>query len=112
MADGDGGVRWLSVPGQPGRQVFGAEKCPQVWRWYHETYSICTIASGPAQWTYRGKELCTAPAETMLMEPGEVHDTRRLPHGSSTFRVALLGPALLADLAAEIGTRRPHLVGG
>lgn len=112
MGEGEEVVRWQSMAGEPGVELLWAERSTRLWRWYHETYSLCTITTGPAQWAYRGKQLWTRPGETMMMEPGEVHDSRRLPRGFSTFRVVLLSPILVENIAVELGAHRPHLVGG
>jgi AraC-like DNA-binding protein len=106
-------VTWATLDGHPGVDLLWAEDCGRLWRWFHETYSICTLLSAPSDWTYRGKDLRTAKGEVMMMEPGEVHITRKLPAGVSTFQVALLSAELVQRAAAELGrSSRPHLVSG
>lgn len=108
---GEERVRWTAIAGQPGVELLWAEHSRQLWRWFHETYSVCTLLSAPSDWTYRNRHLQTREGETMMMEPGEVHVTRKLLAGESTFRVALLGAELVERAATELGVRPPHVAG-
>jgi AraC-like DNA-binding protein len=76
---------------------------------YHETYTVCTILSEETDWTYRGQRLRSGPGRLAIMEPGEVHVTNALS-GPCTFSVALVPPALVSEIAADLGIRDPpHL---
>jgi AraC-like DNA-binding protein len=93
----------------PGTEILIAEHSSRVWRWYHETYTICTVKSGigSADWKYRGKLHTGRPGEVLLYEPGEVHANQSILRDAS-FRVLFLAPRLVEDAATELNIRRPH----
>ncbi len=111
MGSGEERVRWTTVEGHPGIELLWAEHSSQLWRWFHETYTVCTLLSAPSDWTYRNKPLHTRDGELMMMEPGEVHITRKLLAGDSTFRVALFSSEVVHRAAAELGRPAPHVAG-
>jgi AraC-like DNA-binding protein len=105
-------IEWSRPVELPGVELLVAERCTQVWRVFHETYTICTIfdlSGGQTEWTYRGKLHSAKAQATMLMEPGEIH---AMPHAipPCDFRVLLIDPAVVERAAAEsgMGTLRPH----
>lgn len=93
----------------PGTQVLIAEHSSRIWRWYHETYTICTVKTGlgSADWVYRGKLHSGGPGHVLLYEPGEIHANKTILEDAS-FRVLFLNPKLIEDAASDIGIRTPH----
>lgn len=99
----------------PGVEMMIGERSPQLWRVYHETYTACLVPGerNPSgfhvDWRYRSRSL-THPADgALLMEPGEVHVTRRLS-GPATFWVIQIDPPLVEEAARGLGFRTPpHL---
>lgn len=93
----------------PGTEILIAENSSRIWRWFHETYTICTVKSGvgSADWVYRGKLHTGRPGEVLLYEPGETHANQSILRDAG-FRVLFLAPKLIEDAATELDTRRPH----
>jgi AraC-like DNA-binding protein len=102
-----------AVMGVPGAQVFGADNSARLWQTYHETFDVCTclpsVPRAAADWHYRGRGHTTCPGALMMMEPGELHITKKT-HGVGTFRVLMIEPRVVLDAAHELGMgRAPHL---
>ena len=95
----------------PGVEVLLGEHTSRRWRWFHETYSLCTVLSGlgRTEWRYRGNVYAADPGEVLLYEPGEVHSNRNVLEDAS-FRVLFVSPDVVRDAAAELGLpgERPH----
>lgn len=96
-------IRWFSPLELPGTELLWAENSGRLWRVYHETYTVCAPLAPASEWFYRGRDLRTEAGGLMMMEPGELHVTRRMPGGPCTFRVLLLSPVLVERAAGEFG---------
>jgi AraC-like DNA-binding protein len=100
----------------PGTEVLLARNCRRRWRILHDTYAICHVpiagneAAGYSRWWYRGVEHDCTAGGTIVVEPGEVHATRRL-HRPAVFYWALkIPPPLMQAAGAEDGLGSlPHL---
>lgn len=108
-------VRFVRPDALPGVELMIGERSPQLWRVYHETYTACLVpgeCNPPGfhvDWRYRSRSL-THPADgALLMEPGEVHVTRRLS-APATFWVTQIDPRIVEEAARRLGFRSPpHL---
>lgn len=106
-------VRWFRPPELPGTELLWVEQSGRLWRVYHETYTVCAPVAPASEWFYRRRELRTGIGGLMMMEPGELHVTRRMPGGPCDFRVLLLSPILVERAARELGYPGPvHLRAG
>jgi AraC-like DNA-binding protein len=96
-------VRPLSLPGV---EVLVAERSPRLWRVYHDTYSICTVFDRgqriASNWRYRARDHVATERSLMMMEPGELHVTKRLNHAGS-FRVLMMDPSVVRAIARDCG---------
>lgn len=108
-------VRFVRPDALPAVEIMIGERSPRLWRVYHETYTACLVPGEhnppgfQVDWRYRGRAL-THPADgALLMEPGEVHVTRRLS-GPATFWVIQVDPRTVEEAARRLGFRSPpHL---
>ncbi|HEX8359702.1 MAG TPA: AraC family transcriptional regulator [Longimicrobium sp.] len=92
----------------PGVEVMRVEGSYRLWRWYHDTYALCTAYGGTGEVQYRQGIHSVRPGDTLLMEPGEVHTDRRV-EGPAAFRVLYVAPEVLARFR-EDGSEGPvHL---
>lgn len=106
-------IRWIRPPDLPGTEVPWAEDSGRLRRVYHDTYTVCAPLSPASQWFYRRRELRTETGGLMMMEPGELHVTRRMPGGPCAFKVLLMSPALVERAPRELGyPGRVHLRAG
>lgn len=98
-------------PGElPGVELLLARNATSGWRFFHYTYTVCTLLRAPRhiEWSYRRRRHSFKAGEMSLMEPGEVHvsDAR----ASCDFHVAFFDPALVQRAARELGmASAPHL---
>lgn len=102
----------FSRPGDlPGVEVLLAEHSSRRWRWFHATYTVCTVLNGfgSTEWAYRGRRHEATPGEVLLFEPGEVHFNTNIL-ADATFRVLFIAPSLVGAAAAElsISPLQPH----
>lgn len=111
----EGVVRFIRPPALPGVEVMTGERSPHLWRVYHETYTVCFVPPerNPrgfhVDWRYRGRSLTHPAGGALLMEPGEVHVTRRLS-GPASFWVLQIDPRTVEEAARALGLRAPpHL---
>ena len=85
-------------------------------RFYHETYSICSLLdiSADVDWLYRGRMHRATNGALMLMEPGEVHVTKRAPGVAKRYAVLMILPEAMRLLTADPGGSHgsPHLAHG
>lgn len=105
-------IEWSSPASLPGAQVMLVDDCARRWRWYHETYTVCTgLAIGePAEWRYRRKAHLQTADGVMLIEPGEIHANTKITQPAS-FRVLGIPPELVRRAAEELGAPAswPHV---
>jgi AraC-like DNA-binding protein len=96
----------------PGVESLVIERTTRLWRFYHETYTWSLVpAAGNGslagcKWWYRGRDHRLHPGGVALMEPGELHVTKRIEEPTDCW-VALLSPALVETAARELGLRAP-----
>jgi len=94
----------------PGVEVLRVKHSERHWRWYHETYSVCSIMTGlgTVEWNYRGRHHSAPAPQMQLYEPGNVHVTNK-PLLDCEFRVLFISRASAQAAAEELGTSsEPH----
>lgn len=93
----------------PGVEVLLAQHSSRRWRWFHETYSICSIISGygSVEWDYRGRHHRSVVGHVQLYEPGDVH-VNRSHLFDCEFRVLFLSADAMKAAADELGCSTPH----
>lgn len=101
----------------PGVDVLVAEKSPRMWRVFHESYTLCSGEATPAErfvdYWYRGAIHRITNGETMVMQPGELHENRAIS-GPLTFWTLFIDGQTFLDTAKEAGYRHgvPALLSG
>lgn len=75
----------------------------------HDTYVVGVVLAGCDVYTLRGERRLAGAGTLTLIDPGEVHDGAPLEEGYA-YRMTYPAPALLAELAADLGLgrRAPH----
>lgn len=90
----------------PGVEVLRAVDCTHCFRAFHTAYTVGSgffhEPSGVGDFYYRGKASLDNSGVTMLMEPGEILDVKRMTSPVS-FRVLILSPELVNGFARETG---------
>src|SRR6266478_8485088 len=85
------------LPHLAGVETIMVENCePRIWRNYHETFTTCVALRAktpPAEWVYRGKTYFANAGGLQLMEPGEIHSSKKEVH-SVSFCVLMISPAV------------------
>jgi AraC-like DNA-binding protein len=85
-------------PALPGVQTMAVENCqPRIWRAYHETFTTCVALKAetpPMEWVYRRKTHLAFAGGLQLMEPGEMHSSKKEVH-SVSFRVLMISPEVM-----------------
>lgn len=105
-------VRYVRPEAIPDVELMIGERSRHLWRVFHETYTVCLVpeeeneAGFFVDWRYRGREMRHGAGGALLMEPGEVHVTRRLS-GPADFRVLQVAPAYVERAARELGFAAP-----
>lgn len=96
-------VRAIRRPSLPEVELLVVDDCERKWRVFHECYTFVLDRSPrpSAEWWYRGKTHLAQPGVSGLIEPGEVHVTRKvLAPGSIT--AIQVDPDTVAAIAREI----------
>lgn len=108
-------VRFVRPDALPEVEIMVGERSPRLWRVYHETYTACLVPGEwnppgfQVNWRYRSRGLTHPAGGALLMEPGEVHVTRRLS-GPASFYVVQIEPRVVEEAARRLGYRSPpHL---
>jgi len=102
----DDRIEFATVPELPGVEFFRVDAEPRMWRWYHETYTVCcTPAPVRVEWRYRNRLHRTEPTSVVLMEPGEVHAEVRKFEARERLRVLFFSPEAVDAAAQELGLR-------
>lgn len=99
--DDGGTVHYLRRAALPGVEAMKVTSSTKLWRVFHETYTVASIATSRGDWRYRGRSLELVAGEVSLMEPGEVHTTTRLS-GPCDFRVLHIARDVVAPIAEEL----------
>lgn len=100
-------ITFSRPPGLSGVEIMAADNSPRLCRVYHETYTVCTLfdaGGGGAEWAYRSRLHSAGAGELMLMEPGELHATKRIYGGGGTYRVVMVATEVIRDLVDDVGT--------
>lgn len=99
----------------PGVEIMFGRQSPRLWRVFHETYTVCLVPrrhNDPrfrVDWQYRGRSHSHPSGGALLMEPGEIHVTRRLS-GPADFFVVQIAPEIVEEAARPLGLPSPpHL---
>jgi len=105
-------IVFASPPALPGVQVMTVRDSCRLIRYYHETYSICSLLQlgcrGP-EWVYRGRTHEAVDGDIMLMEPGELHVTKKVEMAKH-YAVVMIAPEAMRAFSADIGRDAdPHL---
>lgn len=105
-------IRISHPPDFPDLEVWSVKNCSRCPSVYHETFTICAVlpaTRGRSEWTYRKRSHQSTAGHLMMMEPGELHVTRRVT-GAGTYNVFGLPADLVLAAARDLGLRRfPHL---
>lgn len=75
----------------------------RLWKVYHETFTVCTILGTDAvsEWECRGKRHVSGQGSLMLIDQGEVHNTRKV-NVPATFWVLFLDSSSMSRIAEEV----------
>jgi AraC-like DNA-binding protein len=96
-------ISFYKVPDMPGLEILSVVDCPRLWRWFHETYTICSIFRMVDNvWRYRARQYAAFQGYLMMMEPGETHVTEKMG-SEATFQVLMLDPIFVERTAREAG---------
>lgn len=112
VAPGEEEIRFVRPPALPEVELMIGERSAHLWRVFHETYTVCLVPEEENEagfffdWRYRGREMRHGAGGALLMEPGEVHVTRRLS-GPADFRVLQVAPEYVERAAREMGFAAP-----
>jgi AraC-like DNA-binding protein len=81
----------------------------RAWRVYHESYAFCLNDRGGADWSYRRTIARHSPGTVLLMEPGEIHEDKRV-YGPVNYRLVFVDRDAVAAATAALGAGgRPDL---
>ncbi len=103
-------IRWWKPQGIAGVEAMSARNSTRLWRVFHETLTVCTVLDTDAvsEWDSRGKRQISGRGSLMLMDQGEVHNTRRVS-APAAFWVLFLDTAYVSRVAEEVlGTSVPR----
>src|SRR5689334_1432042 len=104
-------IKFTPLAGVAGVDVLSVRHSPRLWRVYHETLTVCTVlpeTQGRSEWIYRGRWHEAYRNRLMILEPGEIHDTRR-QRGSASFETLLIQPSVILELSTSVGYHSvPH----
>lgn len=104
-------VAYSCPPQLSGVQTLSVANTSRLCRVYHETYTICTIRRGWAEWVYRRGLHGATAGDLMLMEPGELHATVKMKERIGTYRVVLIPAAIIGEMLQDGASPAagPHL---
>jgi len=71
-------IHFARPPALDGVELLAAKASSRHWRVYHEQYAICANDDVAAEIRYRKRLNPIHNRSTLLFEPGEIHDTRRV----------------------------------
>jgi AraC-like DNA-binding protein len=111
MQEPNGGAITYTRPiALPGTEVLTAKQDTNYWHYFHERYAVCALSTATAarEYSYRNKIHRVNGFGHMLLEPGETH-TNTAIHQPVDFKVLLVEPAIVEEIATELGLRgTPH----
>lgn len=96
-------IRWWKPQEIPGVEALSVRNSPRLWRVFHETFTICTVLGieGVSEWDCRGRRNTSVRGSLMLMDQGEVHNTRRVS-APGTFWVLFLDASYMSRVAEDV----------
>jgi AraC-like DNA-binding protein len=99
-------IEWRRHEHIPGVEVLTAEHSQTHWRSFHETYTISALVDCECtEWSYRSRLRSARTGDIALMQPGELHVTRKVSRPQS-FRAVFFAPAIVERAAVDTGTPR------
>jgi AraC-like DNA-binding protein len=103
-------INYLQPEELPGVEILSVDNGQRLWRVLHQTYTICTaFGQSQADIEYRGKRHSMSGGELLIVEPGNVHNTRKMTKGSS-FRVIQIDPQKIGEISSKEGLPfNPHM---
>ena len=96
----------------PGYEILSVRRSHRHWREAHECFTVAVVHREQqdllAEWRTRCRSVSTGRGGLMLIEPGDVHVTRRLHlrRGSADFDVVSIAPELVERAAERLGLGR------
>ena len=99
-------IEWRRHEHIPGVEILTAEHSPTHWRSFHETYTVSALVDCEfTEWIYRSRLRSATTGDIALMQPGELHVTRKVTRPQS-FRAVFFAPELVERAAADSGAPR------
>jgi AraC-like DNA-binding protein len=80
---------------EPGVRLLEIGASDTAFQAFQETWDVCLVAGGAADWRYRGREMTSAPGSVRLKEPGERFRTSRV-HRPTGYVIVQIEPAALS----------------
>jgi AraC-like DNA-binding protein len=103
-------IRWWKPQGIPGIEALSVQGSQRLWKVFHESITVCTVLDidGFSEWDCRGRRYTSGRGSLMLMDQGEIHNTRKVS-APGTFWVLFLDDSYIRRIAEEIlGTAMPR----
>src|SRR5690349_6085671 len=93
----------------PDVELLVIDRSARPWQVYHETYTLAAarMTCRVADWWYRGKLYSATPGIAALLEPGEMHVTRRV-YAPADVTAIQIQPHVVIDAAHQLGLGTPH----
>ncbi len=98
-------VRVLHPADLPGVEALHVTHADRLWTVYHTMYSFCSVldsGDGHSEWSCRGRIHQAWTGRTMLVQPGDLHVTRRITHPGN-FEVLQIDETRVRRSATEMG---------
>jgi AraC-like DNA-binding protein len=94
----------------PDVELLIIDNSERAWKVYHETYTFAAarMRTKVADWWYRGKLYAAIPNVSALLEPGELHVTKRV-YAPCDVTAIQVRPSVIVEAARELGiASTPH----
>ena len=94
----------------PDVELLVIDNSARPWQVYHETYTFAAarMTRTVADWWYRGKLYTATPNVAALLEPGEMHVTKRV-YAPADLTAIQIQPRVIIEAARELGLgTTPH----
>jgi len=98
-------VRVIHPTDLPGVEALHVSKADRLWTVFHTMYSFCSIrdsGKGHNEWSCRGKTHEGWTGRTMLVQPGDLHVTRKIT-SPGDFEVLQIDEVRVKQAAREMG---------
>jgi AraC-like DNA-binding protein len=101
-------VRVVRSPVLPEIEILVIDGSSRGWRVYHEAYTLAAarVTHRVADVWYRGRSYPAEPNVALVMEPGEMHVTRRV-YAPASLHAVDVDAAFVAGAAVEMGIDEP-----